>query len=162
MRLFTAIELPKELAKEIHRDFSFISSRARLVPPQNLHITIDFIGEADEGEMKEIKERLVEWDKPEPFTIRLANPDAFPSKDFIRVLVLRAFVDESVEEKLKEICEGSCFSSLHLTVARVKRRINAEDFFSFSKAYAFEAHHITLFESFLSKPYPIYKPLLRL
>lgn len=59
MRLFVAIDIPGELREElqkIQRQIPF----ARIVAPENLHVTIKFIGKTTDEQLKKVKKALAE------------------------------------------------------------------------------------------------------
>lgn len=74
MRLFVALEIPSEvrdgfgaLIKELRAaDASFSKNRARWVRPENLHVTLKFIGHVDSGKLDAIRAALGE--------VRLSSP----------------------------------------------------------------------------------------
>jgi len=56
MRIFTAINLPKETKKKlVSCQKKWQSLPVRWTPPQNLHITLVFIGDVDKKQLKQIK-----------------------------------------------------------------------------------------------------------
>jgi RNA 2',3'-cyclic 3'-phosphodiesterase len=68
VRLFVALEIPSEvrdsfaaLIKELRAaDSSFSKNRARWVRPENLHVTLKFIGHVDSGKLDGIRAALAE------------------------------------------------------------------------------------------------------
>ena len=53
MRLFVALDLPWEVKRSLAA-FAINLAGARWVPPQNMHLTLRFIGERKGGEAEEI------------------------------------------------------------------------------------------------------------
>ena len=73
VRLFFGLELPEELHQRIVLLAGSID-RARFVPPENLHITLRFIGEVDEPTMQDVAlaaDRI--WFEPVPITLNGAG-----------------------------------------------------------------------------------------
>jgi len=90
MRLFLAIELEEELKNELLQVQTilakFVGSGLRLLPSENLHLTLKFIGELDEaflGEAKELSSDTIE--NFHPFSISLDEVAAFPPRGPLRV-----------------------------------------------------------------------------
>jgi 2'-5' RNA ligase len=75
LRLFVGIEFPPELKLRL----SLLETRlpgARWVDAGNLHLTLRFIGEVDEGTASDIDEALLRV-KAKPFTVQLAGAGIF-------------------------------------------------------------------------------------
>lgn len=75
LRLFVGIEFPPELKLRL----SLLETRlpgARWVDAGNLHLTLRFIGEVDEGTASDIDEALARL-KAKPFTLQLAGAGVF-------------------------------------------------------------------------------------
>jgi len=131
MRVFIAIQLPKELrgnVQKVQEDFSKIG-KLKLVEKENFHLTLKFLGEISEEEKKKVVEILIEKIKFKNFCITLKGVGVFPSKNYVRVIWV------GVEEGKKEVIElqKSIDKSLyevkfkkdekfhpHITLARVK------------------------------------------
>lgn len=101
----------------------------KLVEPQNIHVTLKFLGEVGEGKLEEVVEALkaVEF---EPFRIALRGLGAFPSPGRPRVVWIgvaegaeeTSSIYLQLEDKLAKLGfpkEGRGFTP-HLTIARVK------------------------------------------
>ena len=61
MRLFIAVDLPEEVKNELGR----VPKQSGLgkityVKPENIHLTLKFLGEVDEGNVEKIKQKLEE------------------------------------------------------------------------------------------------------
>ena len=156
IRAFLAIPIPIKIAEKIYSDFSDLD--VKHVPPKNMHITLNFLGNVKDHSY--IKEKMDSLLIPK-FKVKLKGVSAFPSLNFIRVLYVKVGVDSFIEKELKEFSNsigGEPFSSLHLTIARVKKKITVD----FSKEYdygEFYVEKIALYQSILKKPYPEYKEI---
>jgi 2'-5' RNA ligase len=135
VRLFVAVHLPDEMKKELYASFSgAVTGRVRglrFVPPANVHITLKFLGETDEGIIPLIEEKLkAVAGEYGSFTINVGGAGAFP--DVKRPRVVWAGVREgrgrlaelakAVEHALEPLgfkAEQRPFRG-HITVARIK------------------------------------------
>ena len=135
MRLFVALEIPEEvrdrfaeLIKELREaDSSFSKSRARWVRPENLHITLKFIGHVDNGKLDTIRAALAEVRADSSVEVQFRGLGFFPNGR--RPRVFWAGVDASpnlksvaanIDARLKKIgipAETRDFEP-HLTLAR--------------------------------------------
>lgn len=115
-RLFVAIDLPKTLKKMIFTEISEKLSGVKKIPEKNLHITLCFIGEADEKKTIE-KLSKIGFQK---FQIELDGIGKFGE----RVIWMETKSEEMkiLAEKISKtlgIKEEKEFSG-HLTIARAK------------------------------------------
>lgn len=87
MRLFVALEIPTEvrdgfaalIAELRAADSSFSKSRARWVRPENLHVTLKFIGHVDNGKLDAIRAALSEVRLDSPVELRFRGLGFFPN-----------------------------------------------------------------------------------
>lgn len=136
-RGFIAIDIgsfPKliELESEINKT----GAHLKLVKPDNVHITLKFLGETEKGlidEIEDIIKNAVEG--VDPFNIKLVGTGVFPNPNYIKVVwigikqceligEIAQKIDESLS-KLRFKREKRGFSP-HLTVARVKSAKNKD------------------------------------
>lgn len=126
-RLFVAIDLPQAVKLELAGICSGLPG-ARWVQDEQIHLTLRFIGEVDDGVFQEIREELADI-KSFAFTMRLAGLGFFPPRRQPHVLwagidpvdsvvVLRDRV-ESVLVRLGLEPEGRNFFP-HVTLARLR------------------------------------------
>jgi len=135
IRMFVSVEIPEEvrkkaagLSKELPPD------SITPVKPENMHLTLRFIGEVPGKMIEEIKERL-SGVKFEKFNLSLKGAGVFPNENYVRVVWVGA-----ENEKLKELANNVIGAlrgigkeeergfSAHLTIARVKKKIDVKDF----------------------------------
>lgn len=126
MRLFVALPLPAGVTAALARIQRGVPG-ARWVPPENMHLTLRFIGEADGAQFEDLVEALAEVTVP-PFTLDLAGTGHFETK---RVpTVLWAGVRPSPEltrlqAKVERACQQAGFPperrsfAPHVTLARL-------------------------------------------
>jgi 2'-5' RNA ligase len=94
VRLFVALEVPSEvrdgfaaLIKELRAaDASFSKNRARWVRPENLHVTLKFIGHVDAGKLDPIRAVLTEVYSSNPVQLHFRGLGFFPSGKRPKVL----------------------------------------------------------------------------
>lgn len=112
-----------ELAKELES----MDAALNPVDPQNLHVTLKFLGDVPEGRTDDILETMrLAAQEVEPFTCRLQGVGAFPDEEFIKV-VWAGFegaepmtrVAEELEEGLAHIRKEDHDFTPHVTLARM-------------------------------------------
>ncbi len=87
MRLFVALEIPDQvrdgfaalIAELRGADSSFSKSRARWVRPENLHVTLKFIGHVDSGKLDAIRAALAEVRLDSPVELQFRGLGFFPN-----------------------------------------------------------------------------------
>jgi 2'-5' RNA ligase len=126
MRCFVAVELPPELRDGIERVQKEVALPGlRLVKPEQVHLTLKFLGEVQEAKIDAVARALLSV-RAAPFQARLAGLGAFPGRS-IRVVWLGLQGDfgalhAQVERALVPLGfprEARDFSP-HITVGRVK------------------------------------------
>jgi 2'-5' RNA ligase len=135
VRLFVALEIPTEvrdsfaaLINELRAaDSSFSKNRARWVRPENLHITLKFIGHVDNGKLESIRAALDEVRFDGPVEMQFRGLGFFPNAKRPRVFwagmetspILAPLATE-IDARLKKLgilSETKEFAP-HLTLAR--------------------------------------------
>lgn len=87
IRCFVAVELPASMREEIGLLQERIATEGlRLVRPENVHVTIKFLGDVPEGKVLRVCEALAKVSVA-PFDARVAGMGAFPGRT-IRVVWL--------------------------------------------------------------------------
>jgi 2'-5' RNA ligase len=132
MRAFIAIDLPESIRAELRRrraSFGSVCPEARWTQPEGIHLTLKFLGEISDRQVREVCEGLKKLGRIEGFTIGLKGFGFFP--DARRPRVFWAGVDappslqqlaERVEEAMARIGfarEERVFRP-HLTLARFR------------------------------------------
>lgn len=84
MRVFVAIDLPQTIKEQLSRLTCGLPG-ARWVPPEQLHLTLQFIGEVDGRLFQDIGERLASV-SARSFSFRLAGVGFFPPRGKPRVV----------------------------------------------------------------------------
>ncbi|MDD5730141.1 MAG: RNA 2',3'-cyclic phosphodiesterase [Candidatus Omnitrophica bacterium] len=182
MRAFIAIDLPKEIKGHLRAvQEKLKNSRAdvKWVEPGNIHLTLKFLGEAEEEKIKAVIEVIENIAKDKkPFSVRLSELGAFPGLSSARVIW--AGIDKG-DTEVKEIAaqleddlskigfpkEDRPFSS-HITIGRTRSSFNRQELVkiltglqdTFKKdAPEFNADKVTLFKSTLTPKGPVYEAL---
>lgn len=131
MRVFISINIPSEVKLEIEkvqgRLPKFIGKKTE---SENLHLTLKFLGEIEENVVEDIRKRLRKVSF-ENFFVRFGEVGVF-SPNFLRVIWLKVFGAEMLQEKIDEALEGLFEKEKrfmgHLTIGRIKRVGNKKEF----------------------------------
>ena len=100
-RLFVAAWLSEGARREAQAMLERLREHegsVRWVPPENLHVTLAFLGDVEETRVPDLVERLARaLDGTEPFAMRLGRLGAFPPRGDVRVVWV------GLEEGTKEL-----------------------------------------------------------
>ncbi|MFC2140599.1 RNA 2',3'-cyclic phosphodiesterase [Candidatus Auribacterota bacterium] len=134
MRTFIAIEIDhaiRDKIGEIQHRLAFLNSKISLVPPQNMHLTLKFLGELGEEEVALLKEGLARYLKgTHKFSLHFSGSGVFPSEQRVRVVWVGidkgkrelTSLSQTIEPLFTEIgieVDKKPFSP-HITIGRVK------------------------------------------
>ena len=136
MRLFVGLDLPPDIVTNLERLLDRLRPSARIQwsPPANLHITTKFIGEWPEERLEELKAALAGIPRRGVIPVRIRDVGFFPNARSPRVfwcgieapgLVELAADTDRATAALGIPTENRAFSA-HLTLARIKERLNLE------------------------------------
>jgi len=130
MRLFVALEISsmvRENLADLLKTLRAVSPQTRWVRPENLHVTLKFIGEVPESILAAIRDALARVRSDQPVTLDFRGLGFFPNEKHPRVfwagieaspnLKVLAEEIEKATEKLGIPREKRSFSA-HLTLAR--------------------------------------------
>jgi len=176
IRCFIAIDiesLPKivEFENKIKQTDTFL----KVVKPENIHITLKFLGDTEETLIDKIEEIIKNSVKGEkPFNIKLKSTGVFPNTNYIKVVWIGIEKGEKIGEIAEVIDEGLTkigfkkekrkFSA-HLTITRVKSAKNKDQILRIINKYKdvefadIKIKSIKLIKSELTKSGPIYSTL---
>ena len=134
MRLFVAIELMDEMRealKEVQGALGRATDGVRWVRPEQLHLTVKFLGEVPDGEVPRVAAAVARSaERSRPFELQLTECGCFPPSGPVRVVwvgtheasgALQECVN-TVEDELEGVGfprETRAFSP-HLTIGRAK------------------------------------------
>jgi len=170
MRTFIALDFPREVINYIREIQNLLKKRnlfeGKFTEPENLHLTLKFLGEIDEKRLKEVKERLkgVRFNE---FDGSLDKIGVF-SKKFIKIIWIKL---EGAEQLQKQIDE--CLRDLfglenrfmgHITIARVKNVKDKKALLDYIqnmkiKKLKFKINRFYLKNSELRSEGPVYKDI---
>lgn len=125
MRCFIGIPLSGEVRKELMRiqgELKKSSTKMKLVEPENLHITLRFLGEIDDSEASRVTEKLKEI-SVRKFAVTFSHLGAFPNNNYMRVIWVG--VTQGREELIKlhrQVGGKEKKFEPHVTLARVKTK----------------------------------------
>lgn len=180
MRTFIAIELPEEIKAylaKIQNDLRKIGADVKWVEPENLHLTLKFLGERDDKKIKQISELLKEISKDTTsYKIRISSLGAFPKTEAPRVIWVgisegdnqTKAIAKRLEEEIAHLGipkEDRPLSS-HITLGRTHSGLHVDKLSNELNNLAgkiisqeFSVTKITLFKSTLTAKGPIYEAL---
>jgi 2'-5' RNA ligase len=175
-RGFIAIDIeasPKLIAFE--KEISKTGADVKLVQPENIHITIKFLGDTNESHIDAIEQAMnASVQQVRPFSITLKGTGVFPNQKYIKVLWVGITNTTAIETIAKAIDESLLplgfpkekrgFSA-HLTVGRLKTARNKDQLLKVIEHYdneefsVQEIRSIVLKKSELTPQGPIYSTL---
>jgi 2'-5' RNA ligase len=182
MRTFIAIELPKEIKdalSKLQQQLKSTQADVKWVAPENIHLTLKFLGEVEDKNLESIIKIINELAKNYPsFLARIFSIGAFPKLNYPRVIWVG--IDKG-DDRIKEIAnelenriaklgipkESRPFSS-HITIGRTRSTLNrerlAQELNKLTEEFGqenleFSVAKITLYKSILTPKGPIYEVL---
>ncbi|MGB9621913.1 MAG: RNA 2',3'-cyclic phosphodiesterase [Brevinematia bacterium] len=173
-RLFIGIEIPEE----VKRKFNFLlekldAFRSKVVPYENIHLTIKFIGETDKTNLILNTLSSIRF---KSFSISIYSVGVFPNVyypkvfwvgvkesknllDLFNLIDNKLLLDVGIPKDEREF-------SPHITLSRFKKPVNdLKKFIEFVEEYKsesfgeFEVKEFVLFKSILKQPDPVYSVL---
>ena len=171
MRLFFGIELIPQVREVLQKAqaeiYEKIGEIIRLTPPENLHLTVKFLGEVPEIRTAEILSLLTAWPATEPaVTMMLRRTGCFPPAGPVRIVWAGLEIAGDSLTRAREAFETACEMlgfprehsdySPHITLGRIKNgEISPQERRSIGgielEGVSQEIRHLTLFQSRLEK-----------
>ncbi len=149
LRAFIAIDLPQPFQDAIEKQTSRLRQAAgdglvRWIPPQNIHLTLKFLGNIAASHMDFLKQLLHQTaDSHQPFDMQIGGIGSFPNSKLPRVLWAGVHAPADLASLQKTIETGAArlgyekearpFSP-HLTLGRVRQGIDPRDLQKISAA----------------------------
>ncbi len=178
MRCFIAIDLPEAIKESIGnliKELRQAPEDVKWVAPENMHLTLKFLGEVEEKRIGEIKRRLaLLCERHRTFSLSLRGTGAFPGLKYPRVLWVGidapeelTHIFQDIEASLSEMGfekETRRFSP-HLTLGRVRDArtidLTIKGLSTFKESFfgTIEVHDIVLMQSTLKPTGPEYSKL---
>ncbi|MBI5355273.1 MAG: RNA 2',3'-cyclic phosphodiesterase [Candidatus Aenigmarchaeota archaeon] len=157
MRCFIGIAASTKLKDSIYELIEEIRPilHAKFVEKENLHLTLNFLGELREDEVNSVKETINNVNVSR-FFIGLHGLDCYPSPMRARVLWIGITEGRGELEALLKNFRGN---TPHMTIARFNEPINATSIVNNYSTHYFgrmEINEIVLFQSVLTPKGPIY------
>jgi RNA 2',3'-cyclic 3'-phosphodiesterase len=165
MRTFIAIEIPSEVKSALaalQDDLRRAGADVSWTRPENIHLTLRFLGEVDERRIGEVERVCVDSAAEfRPFTLRLNDTGVFPNARQPRVLWagLAGEIEKAVEMR-KRLNDGLALIGFeleekdfhpHLTIGRVKSNKNARELLALASARQVPALSFVVTEIVLMK-----------
>jgi 2'-5' RNA ligase len=133
MRMFLAIELPAGVRAQLTQLQSQLSSRitkASFTRPENLHITLKFLGDVRDRELGPLVESLQQVRSSSPITLSATAAGCFPNRGPVRIIAAMFGGDEKalggVHTAIEQRCQYLGFEreqrkyTPHATLARAR------------------------------------------
>ena len=172
-RGFIAIEINATSSiLEFEKEIKKTGADIKLVEPQNIHITLKFLGDIEETLIDKIERIMKDAVKEiKPFTMKLNETGVFPNNNYVRVIwigIKEAQIIETIVKTIDEHLSKLGFKkekrgfSPHLTIARVKSAKNKQRLLETIEKYKDvgfsiqEVKSIKLMKSDLTSAGPIY------
>lgn len=182
LRLFVALALPPEWREALaaaQADLRRAGANLRYVPPQNLHLTLLFLGSVSRGRLPPLRHSLsIALAEMPPFTLTLAGLDLVGSRRRPRVVVATIGSQTAALARLQLAVQAVAAPYQtrpeprpfrpHITLARVPEGLPAEETTALAPrlvrgapppAATFEVRSVALVQSFLGDGSPRYEPL---
>jgi len=168
-RCFVALDLPREIINEIRGIQKMIEKKfiftGKFTEPENLHLTLKFLGEIDDEKIEEVKERLREV-RFESFDARLGDVGVF-SKARPKIIWVELKGASRLQKEIDSGLDGlfkpeERFMS-HITIARVRYVKEKKEFVEYLKCLKgkgeFKVDKFYLKESELRPEGPVYEDI---
>jgi len=180
IRAFIAFELPENIRSfigSIQKNLKYDGFDARWVRPENIHITLKFLGNINEADTEKISAAILKTASGyTPISLTAKTIGVFPGIKRPRVLWLGikgqieilARLQKNLDDRLEKagfLNENRPFKS-HLTMARTKGKIKESKLVNAIKKYgdlessSFYADNIILFKSDLKPTGAVYTKLI--
>jgi 2'-5' RNA ligase len=178
MRIFVGIKIDDKSKKsidEVLNDFKKIATPVKWVKPENIHLTLKFIGEISPEKYQQIEEILTENTVSiKSFNLQISGFGKFGQGDNINIIWAGIKRSENldnlftwIEESLSKIGidkEKRKFKA-HITLARNKKRFNFKPIINLIEKYSdqfvsqFQVESFQIYQSQLSNIGPTYQIL---
>lgn len=164
-RLFLAVAVNSGVKSMLAQHLGELVLPGNVVPPDNWHLTIRFLGSLDETRAEILAASIDQQDLGAPFDLCIGEMGAFPNESRANVLWLGVEDRTQGLARLNSIIEAGCRDvglppeerpfSAHLTLSRIRPPENVADLIASydPQPFRWTVKELTLFES---KPGPVY------
>ena len=137
MRCFIAVNVDNPLIGPFIDELAEVGAALRLVKPENLHLTLKFLGEIPDDSITAVKKAMDDSFSPfEAFEATLVGTGAFPSANYMRVVWVGMTENSERLIEMQKALDGNLAPlgfarekkgfHPHLTIARVKSQKGKE------------------------------------
>ena len=175
MRLFVAIEPDEPAIRHLQRMQESLRPilSARWIPPQQLHVTLKFLGQTTDEQLPQLLSALKLIQMRDPIHLGIAGVVCFPPHGPVRIIAAALADEQNRGSKLAAEIDQACHKvgfplekgrwTPHITLARVKSRTGPDIRRQISAIatppFDFDADQFLLKESRLSAQGPSYTTL---
>ncbi len=175
IRCFVALDIPREAINNIKEIQRLIKKKnlfiGKFTEPENLHLTLKFLGEINNSKIKKVKDRLKKITFKD-FEAQLEKAGAFSSRynSYVKVIWIKLIgkgifnLQKQIDENLKDLFRPEFRFMSHITLARVKKTFDKKILNEYlkkikPKKIKFKVDKFFLKKSRLSPEGPIYKDI---
>jgi 2'-5' RNA ligase len=169
LRVFLAVSPPHEVRLALLDQISHLPIPGRLVPPDNWHITLRFLGEVDEVACERYTAAVDQSDLGSDFPMRIDHLGAFPKPS--KATVVWAGIDRG-QQRLFQLAEVADERAMdvgivgeerpfrpHLTLSRVRPQVSVTDLIDEELDVAWRVDGLVLFRTLPGRGTVRYEPL---
>lgn len=141
MRIFISIDVPSWIKRAVYSvQRELLEYNINVVNSANMHFTIKFLGEVNSKKIQKIEQQL-RTVRHSAFEVIIKGVSAFPNEHYVRVIWAGCKTKELVElvNKINKVLPEFPTEQFvgHLTLARVKKKINLKSFFEKYREWRF-------------------------
>jgi 2'-5' RNA ligase len=169
LRVFLAVSPPDEVRLALIDQISHLPIPGRLVPPDNWHITLRFLGEVDEVACERYTAAVDQSDLGSDFPMRIDHLGAFPKPS--KATVVWEGIDRG-QQRLFQLAEVADERAMdvgivgeerpfrpHLTLSRVRPQVSVTDLIDEELDVAWRVDGLVLFRTLPARGTVRYEPL---
>lgn len=169
LRVFLAVSPPHEVRLALVDQISHLPIPGRLIPPDNWHITLRFLGEIDEVACERYAAAIDQSDLGTDFPLRIDHLGAFPKPS--KATVVWAGIDRG-QQRLFQLAEVADERAMdvgvvgeerpfrpHLTLSRVRPQASVTDLMDEELDVAWRVDGLVMFRTLPGRGTVHYEPL---